>query len=136
MLNINTGYVEKIGIPLQQISYVIVYNGNITEEQEEYLESIMSTDLVKIKYRPWNVDYIKFDAEVNEELIKNNKLKFFKTWIQLFIQNPDMYIKAYLLNITGFWNINRVYNGDIKDYANPLTNQADYIDNNIKKNSR
>ena len=128
ILKINSKYIEKIGVPLQQISYVIVYNGNITEEQHKYLETIMSIDLVKRKYTPWNVDYIKFDSEVNEELIKNNKFAFFKTWIELFIQNPQMYIKAYLLNITGFWNINRVYNGDIKDYANPITNKVDQIE--------
>ena len=127
LLKINSEYVEKIGIPLQQIAYVLTYDGNITDEQYSYLESIMSTELVKQNYRPWNVDFIKFNSDIKEDIIKNDKIKFFKTWLELFFQNPEMYIEAYVLHITGFWNVNRVYNGDIKEYANPIINQADHF---------
>ena len=132
-LNINSEYEEKIGVPLQQISYVLTYEGNITDEQMEYLDSIVSIKRVKAYYNPFNVDYVKFDCKLNVENIENNKLQFYKTWLELFVQNPEMYIKAYLLNITGFWNINRLYNWDLKDYANPVINPADYDCFNIRQ---
>ena len=47
------------------------------------------------------------------------------------IQNPDMYIKEYILHLTGFWNINRAYSGDMKDYVNPITEYADRKDFNL-----
>ena len=80
-LKINGRYVEKLGVPLQQIGYVITYNGNINEEQLEYLNSIISVDDVKEIYCPWNVDYLKFDCDFKEQIVKNDKAKFFKTWI-------------------------------------------------------
>ena len=63
-LKISTMYCENIGIPLQQIGYVIVNNGNITEEQMEYLNSILSVEKLKILYAPWNVDCIKVNRDL------------------------------------------------------------------------
>ena len=31
---------------------------------------------------------------------------YFKLWLQLLVQNPDEYIKAYLLETSGFWTFN------------------------------
>ena len=132
---INTEYREKLGVPLQQIAYVIVYNGKITPEQMDYLNQIVSLEKLKNKYSPWNVDFIKFDSDFDYKKVEKNKQKFFKTWIQIGMQNPKMYTKAYILHTTGFWDIRRQYNGDIKDYVNPFINYGDNLSKflNIKQ---
>ena len=125
MLNIQGKFCEKVGVLLQQIGYVIVNDGNINEEQDKYLNELFKEKYVKEYYSPWNVDNIKFYGVLDNKVLEEDKGKFIKTWLELGIQNPKLYIEEYLLHTTGFWNINRVYNGDLKDYVFPVTPEAE-----------
>lgn len=106
-LNLTTEFVENLGIPLQQICYVVAEDGNMTEEQKEFINSLCPMQTIKEKYTPCIVDKIKWDSEFNGQFLEENKIKFFEIWLKLFIQNPDSYIKAYLLNTLGYWDINK-----------------------------
>ena len=106
-LNRKCDFRESVGIPIQQICYVIAHDGNINEEQLEFINKIESIENIKERYVPYNVDYIKFH-EFNEEFLEANEKEFIKVWGELGIQNPKMYVKAYLLSTTGYWNISRI----------------------------
>ena len=102
---LNTEFVEAIGIPLQQISYVIATDGNISKEEEEFVNNIMPIYKIKERYRPTYVDYIKYSKYFNREFLDQHKSEFFKVYFQLFQKNKVAYIKAYLLQTLGFWDV-------------------------------
>lgn len=106
MLNMNTEFVENLGMFLQQICYVVSKDGNMTEEQKEFINNIMPIESIKSAYSPCLIDSIKWSTEFNSKYIEDNKGKFFKVWFQMFLQNPVAYVKAYLLNSIGFWDVN------------------------------
>lgn len=106
-LNLTTEFVENLGIPLQQVCYVVAEDGKITEGQKAFINSLCPMQTIREKYTPCIVDKIKWDPEFNGQFLEENKIKFFEIWLKLFIQNPDSYIKAYLLNTLGYWDINK-----------------------------
>lgn len=83
--------------------YVVADNGDITEEQLEFINNMCPIEVIKEKYNPCIVDKIKWDESFNNEFLEENKAEFFKTWFQIFLKNPSSYDKAYLLNTIGFW---------------------------------
>ena len=113
---LSTEFVENLGVPLQQISYVIVKDGNITEEQKKFIDQLCPIDVIKESYTPCIVDTIKWHPSFNNEFLENNKGQFFKVWFQMFLQNPKSYIKEYLINTLGFWDINQA---TMDAYVNP-----------------
>ena len=107
---------ESVGIPLQQICYVIAHEGNVTEEQLEFINNIEKIQNIRDRYAPWDVDMIKY-YEFNDKYLEENKIQFFKVWLQIFLQNPADYVKAYVLNTMGFWDVNRTLDTNKKDYV-------------------
>lgn len=79
-------------------------NGIITEEQKNLIENVLPIDIIKENHYELVVDRIKWSSSFNEEYLKTHLFDFFKLYIELFIQNPIDYIKAYLLQTSGFWS--------------------------------
>lgn len=71
----------------------------------ETLNNILPVETWKENYRPSFADLIKFDDEFNNSWLNENKSLFLQTWLQLFLQNPKVYIKAYMCHSYGFWGI-------------------------------
>ena len=103
---------------MQQIAYVVASDGNITDEQLEFINNICPIDVIKSKYAPCFVDTIKCDKEFDNEYLEANKGVFLKEWFKIFLKNPSAYVKAYLLNTIGFWDVNKATMED--SYINPL----------------
>ncbi len=101
-----TEFVENIAIPIQQVARVVATDGNITENQMELIEKVFSEKNIKKHYRALIVDGLKWDSEFNEEYLENHKFEYLKLWFELLIQNPDEYLRAYLLHTSGFWTFN------------------------------
>lgn len=116
LLKINTEFVENLGVPMQQICYVVSNDGNITEEQKEFINNICPIEVIKEKFAPCIIDNVKWDESFNNEFLEANKKEFFKVWSQVGIQNPLDYIKEYLLNTIGFWDVNKAMG---VGYTNP-----------------
>lgn len=143
MLNMNTEFVENLGMFLQQICYVVSQDGNMTEEQKEFVNNILPIETIKTAYSPCLIDTIKWNTEFNSKYIEDNKVEFFKTWFKIFLQNPTAYVKAYLLNSIGFWDVNEAtFNAytnhtmwptlqDLQEYK-----QSDYIESLTKQSIR
>lgn len=128
---ISTEFVENLGVPVQQICYVVAKDGNITEEQKDFINQLCPIDVIKENYTPCIVDSIKWNPNFSNEFLENNKGEFFKVWFQMFLQNPMDYIKAYLINTIGFWNVKQA---TLNAYVNPemwpgvSIEQCDYIE--------
>lgn len=100
---------EKIGIPLQQIAYVIRTNGNISKRDKIYLNKIYDYNSYKNNYNPFIVDTIKWDMNFNREYLNNTSNKFIKTWLNILPNNFESYVKSYLLSTYGNWSLDKFY---------------------------
>lgn len=130
--NMNTSFVESIGIPLQQICFVVSTDGNMTEEQRKFVNDMCEIEIIKQKYSPCVVDTIKWADGFHGNFIEDNKEEFMKKWLEIGLQNPKSYIAAYLFNTLGFWDVNQA---TIDAYINPRmwgniedVEQKDYIE--------
>ena len=117
---------EKVGIPIQQIAYVVKYNENsISKKDKDYLNKLMDLELIKEKYDYSIVDPIKWDASFNSNYLDKTKTKFIKTWFNIMKNNFSNYVKSYLLMTYNLWAIDK-YNPsqsryltlDVKGYVN------------------
>ncbi len=98
---------ETVGIPLQQISAVVVNDGNISEEEGKFIDSIVDREYIKENFDPYSVDPIKWSREFDNEFINSNKAEFLKCWFSIIVKNPKIAVEEYLRNTNGFWGIGR-----------------------------
>lgn len=108
-LNLNDTTGGWNAVMINQIFYVKVNDGNITEEQNNLINSMCETTRLKEVYRPLLLDATTVDPAFNKQFIATNNSQIKQLWFELMIQNPVLYVKAYLLNTLGFWNVNRVF---------------------------
>ncbi len=103
-LNLNGPFVENLGVLQQQVAYVQVIGGDMTEEQAEFLNKVMPLETMKAYYRPFVVDTIKWCDQYNNEFLEENKGEFLKVWAGMLKENPKLYMDAYLYITLGYWN--------------------------------
>jgi len=97
---------EKYSILIQQIGSVVSYAGDITSEEEEFLEQIIPLDTWEDSYTESMADPVKFHSEYNPEFINNNEKQFLRTWWSIFKRNPLLSIKGHIEQIRPLWDIN------------------------------
>ena len=102
---IPTEVVENYGIPLQQICSVVVYDGEITEEQKEIINCIVPYENIPEVFNPLTVDNIKWCEGMNQYYLNGHEREFIKLWAKLLVKNPQIYVKEYLLQTLGFWDV-------------------------------
>ncbi len=102
---IGTPKEESAGLMLNQMARVVVYDGEMAEEEKEFLDEIMPLEHYKDAYRPCCVDLMKWDDQFNYNALSGSK--FIKTWAALFMKNPRLYFDAWQLETYGFWTVNR-----------------------------
>lgn len=99
--------IESLSIPAQQVAAVIAYEGNVTEEQRELLEEIISLEKVPKAYlgSVHCSDSIKELVRLKgrQDLIDNNKSGYLKLWLQMGMQNKFIYLKAFIDETSGYW---------------------------------
>lgn len=142
-LKLSTDFVESLGVLIQQICYVVSYDGNIDDSEREFINNLCPIETIKQEYRPCIVDKIKWNANFNDTFLEENKQEFFKVWLHLLYKNPTQYVKAYLLNSVGFWDVNKQTNDgyiciemwpSLQEYDE--YKQDDYINTIFKKSIR
>lgn len=97
--------VEKFGIPLQQVAYIISAGGNMSEEEMLVIDSVLPLDGWINLYNPTVVDPIKFDPLFNSGYFNTHTGDFVKAYLGLVIKNPGLAFKGYLLATMGFWDV-------------------------------
>ena len=119
LLNIQkSSFVESVGIPIQQIADVISKDGNITDDQKSYIDTIMPTEEWGKLYNKHTVDPIKFNKNFNGDVISSNKLVFIQNWLAIGVQNISVYLDAWVSETSGYWQpgvYNYLANSTIED---------------------
>ena len=115
------------GIFLNQMASVVAYDGDMTEEDREYMNGLLPLENYKDTYRPCVVDLLKWDQNFSQKYLNEHLNGFMKTYISMFIRNPYTYIEAWALNTYGYWALNRwelntdannIYKGNLGDIEN------------------
>lgn len=100
---IPTEKVESLGIPLNQMARVAALNGDMSDSDRAYMDSLLPLGQYKDKYRPTCNDMLKWDPEFHSEPLNNN---FWAHWISMIIRNPKVYFEAWEMQTFGYWAIN------------------------------
>lgn len=99
---------ESMSVPLQQLARVASYRREDLDEAY-YQEMVLYWwNGFEASYNPYLSDPIK---SVNEDLLKSNRLNFFKLWAKVGLKFPGEYIESFLTNTMGYW-----YMGDTAHY--------------------
>lgn len=98
-----TENVESLGIPLNQMARVAALNGDMSDSDRAYMDSLLPLDQYKDKYRPTCTDMLKWDPDFNSEPLSNN---FWAHWISMMIRNPKVYFEAWEMQTCGYWTVN------------------------------
>lgn len=96
---------ESLGIPLQQIAYIVSTDGVVSEADREVLEQMLPMERWRELYNPIVADPIKFAPEFGRAYLEENAGEFMRTYLHMICQNPVKAWKAYLLSSMGFWDI-------------------------------
>ena len=112
---------ESIGILLNQMARVAALDGDMTESDKEYLNSILPYESYKTVYTPTCTDSLKWNSSFDNEALEND---FFKHWFSLLVQNPRVYFESWELQTFGFWAVNQ-----------PLPREAENISGGVPRNT-
>lgn len=93
------------GVPLQQVARTVVYEGNISEEEKEFLDKIMPLEKYRENYSPGLVDHMKWSDDFDSAFFREHHREFLKVWLSLLIKNPKLYVEAWAMDTCGFWGL-------------------------------
>lgn len=115
---------EAVGIPLQQVSATIAYDGEMSDEDLAFMNNIEPISQIKENYDPGNADKIKWRNDFNSDYLDSHKIEFMNLWLRNMKDNFAIYTRAYLMQTCWFWtpdptkhagcyfSIETVYNND------------------------
>ena len=95
--------VESLGIPIQQLAYVIATNGDIAEKDADFLATLLPMQEWRASYQPALVDSLKAHPEFDREYLAEHRREFLQTWFAVLTRNPGAYVRAYALATFGYW---------------------------------
>lgn len=122
--------IESLSIPTQQIARVISEGLEISEGQKLLLNEIVEVDKIPQTYDKRISDPIKglVREHNNQEFLEEHKTEYLKLWIELGIQYPFQYLRAYMNQTEGYWNpdvqnwvyADSIFNTQLDIHSNPL----------------
>ena len=96
--------VESYGIPLQQAAFIDVTDGQISAQDQAFLDQLISKESLKEAYTPLSVDGTKWHKDFDSEFLNRNSSEFLRVYARLVRDNPVKAVKAYCLATFGFWS--------------------------------
>ena len=94
-----------MSVPLVQMAATVVWNGNISEDEEEVLYAVLPEEKWRQNYAFAFVDPIKFDEHFDNLYLAAHKKEFLQTWASMLKKNLTIYVKAYLYHTYGNWSL-------------------------------
>lgn len=96
--NVNPSSVaEMLSVPFQQTArYIKEHETEVTGEEREAIDAVLNYSVLAINYSPYLSDSVK--VTYNEDCTKDDLLRYFKVWFQMFLKHPGTYIQATMHN--------------------------------------
>jgi hypothetical protein len=109
---------EALSIPTQQLALIVIKDGEMTENEREYLNDIFPLELWEKRYNPYNTNPIKFSwEEYNRDVIFEDFGEYVKTWFTLWWKNPGIAFDAFFTHTSLVWQMNQPENGYTDTYV-------------------
>jgi len=97
--------IEALSIPEQQIALVIVKNHDLTQEQQALLSKVADPEEIRRVYTQNISDPVKAHLRSkNPSYLEENISAYFKLWVELGMQYPADYLRAWIEQTRGYWN--------------------------------
>ena len=113
-MDIGQEKVEAYGVFLNQMARVVVYNGDLSEDNLLYMNELMPLELYESVYTPCCVDNLKWSPDFNADALDN---EFWRQYFSVLAKNPKLCFEAWVMQTHGFWLVNSKwvndYNGNI-----------------------
>lgn len=107
-------FIESLSIPAQQIGRVAAEQGKITDQQKELLEKVVNFEDLGMAYAssPHCSDAVKelVRKAGKQQYLVEHKSDYAKLYFQLGLQNPYIYLKAFIDETEGYWYHKITYN--------------------------
>ncbi len=98
-----SNFSEAVGVQLQQVACVVANGGDLTEEQEDFLDQIIPLETIPEVYNPTSVDTLKGADGFSHDFLNAYKAEFIQLWLELLPSNLDSYLYAWAMNTRGYW---------------------------------
>lgn len=118
-------FVESLSTPLQQISYTVKNDGNLSDKDYTFMNNIVDVETLGEVYDPHISDWAKnlVRDEGNPDYLENHKIEFIQTYLSIGIKNPYCYLIAFFNQSKGYWHhkmSNYIYFDGVHRFALPL----------------
>ena len=117
--------VESYGVPLQQASAVVVYQGEMTDEQRDFMETLLPLDRYAEVYKPCSVDGVKWARGFDTKFFNEHQSEFLQLWAEMMIPNAKIYLDAYVLETYEYWSIGDIQRNGHIDGVNTKATQEE-----------
>lgn len=94
---------ESLGVPLAQMARVVAVDGDMSDSDREYMNSLLPLEEYKTVYHPCLIDSLKWNSDFHAKALKEG---FFQHYVSMFVRNPGTYVEAWVLQTFGFWTVN------------------------------
>ncbi|MCR4762158.1 MAG: DUF6020 family protein [Lachnospiraceae bacterium] len=95
---------EKLHIPLQQISRVLVMDRTLSPTDRALIEAAVDTTYIKELYVPDYADNVKELLRAGHpEVISENKGTYLLLWLRIGLHHPGDYLEALIDHTRGIW---------------------------------
>lgn len=101
--NVRHNASETLGIPIQQISAVVAYSGDLSSEEEDILRQYIEPEKIRKLYYPGSADPVKWSDSFNRPYLNASTGEFLSLWAGLLPKNFRIYVQAYLQETYWFW---------------------------------
>ena len=96
---------ETVSLPIQQLARTSVEGGNLSEEQQDVLYSLLPRERIAEVYDPTTPNPIKFAADFNDAYLDSHKVEFIVAWLGALPANIDSYVSAWADETRGYWDV-------------------------------
>lgn len=99
--------VEMLSIPIQQMAEMIVNEGeNLTDEERDLLENLVSIEEINTVYEPGYSDPMKnaLRKEKRQEYLIEHMDEYSKLYFELGLKHPKQYLFGWIKQTKGYWN--------------------------------
>lgn len=93
---------EMLSVPFQQTArYVKEHEEEVTEEQKQAIDKVLDYSSLTIRYNVNLSDSVK--NSYKEEASKEDLIRYFKVWFEMFKKHPGTYIQATMNNYYSYF---------------------------------
>lgn len=98
--------VEKLGVFLNQMARVVVYDGNMSKKEKEFMDNLLPLEKYHEAYRPATIDSLKWHDDFSQKYLDSHLDDFTKNYFTMMIKNPGIYFESWQLGTFGYWAFN------------------------------